>query len=97
MAGRKFNGMGTVMAVFNSGMSMGLILGPMGGGFFEGIFGLDFVFKGGSLVMLVGLVAFLILMRRARLDGSLEQILNAAETAGAGGVPDGIGIASARQ
>ncbi|MFH1689342.1 MAG: MFS transporter [Candidatus Eisenbacteria bacterium] len=97
MAGRRFNGMGTVMAVFNSGMSMGLILGPMGGGFFEGIFGLDFVFKGGSLVMLVGLGAFLVLMRRARLDGSLRQILDAAETAGAGGVPDDVGIASARK
>jgi MFS family permease len=97
MAGRKFNGMGTVMAVFNSGMSMGLILGPMGGGFFAGIFGLDFVFKGGSLVMLLGLCAFLVLMRRARLDGSLGQILGSDETAGAGGVPDDVGIASARQ
>lgn len=97
MAGRKFNGMGTVMAVFNSGMSIGLILGPMGGGFFEGIFGLDFIFKGGSLVVVVGLVAFLILMRRARLSGELDQILDAAETAGAGGVPAEVAIASARK
>ncbi len=66
------------------------------GGFFKGIFGLDFVFKGGSLVMLVGLAAFLILMRRARMDGSLEQILAASEEQGAGGVPDGVGIAAAK-
>ncbi len=87
MAGRKLNGMGTVMAVFNSGMSIGLILAPLGGGLLSGVFGLDFVFKGGSLVMLLGLAAFLVLMRRARLDGSLGQILDAAETVGAGGVP----------
>jgi len=95
MAGRKFNGMGTVMAVFNSGMSIGLILGPMGGGFFEGIFGLDFVFKGGSLMVIVGLVAFLILMRRARLDGSLSEIVEAGETSA--GVPDDLAISAARK
>jgi len=95
MAGRKFNGMGTVMAVFNSGMSIGLILGPLGGGFFEGIFGLDFVFKGGSLAIVVGLVAFVILMRRARLDGSLSELLEASETAS--GVPDDLAISAARK
>ena len=95
MAGRKFNGMGTVMAVFNSGMSIGLILGPLGGGFFEGIFGLDFVFKGGSLAIVVGLVAFVILMRRARLDGSLSEIAEAGETAS--GIPDDLAISAARK
>jgi MFS transporter, DHA1 family, multidrug resistance protein len=75
VAGRKFSGMGTVMAVFNSGMSIGLILGPLGGGFFQGIFSLDFVFKGGSLVIVAGLIAYLVLMRRASRDGSLQQIL----------------------
>ena len=94
MAGRKFNSMGTVMAVFNSGMSIGLILGPLGGGFFEGIFGLDFVFKGGSLMMLVGLAAFLILMRRAGRSGELAQILEATETTG--GVPDDLAVSGAR-
>ena len=63
--------MGTVMALFNSGMSIGLILGPLGGGIFEGIFGLDFVFKGGSLVVAGGLVAFLLLIRKARDEGVL--------------------------
>jgi MFS family permease len=95
MAGRRFNGMGTVMAVFNSGMSIGLILGPLGGGFFEGIFGLDFVFKGGSLMMVVGLVAYLVLMRRARASGELRQILEAGEREGGGGVPDDVAIAPA--
>jgi len=95
MAGRKFNGMGTVMAVFNSGMSIGLILGPMGGGFFQGIFGLDFVFKGGSLVMAGGLAAFLLLMRRARLNGTLSEIQNVTE-AGAG-VLDDVGLAPVRK
>lgn len=70
--GRRLNGMGTVMALFNSGMSIGLILGPLGGGATEGIFGLDFVFKGGSLVVVAGLIAFLFLMHKARGDGALE-------------------------
>jgi MFS family permease len=95
MAGRRFNGMGTVMAVFNSGMSIGLILGPLGGGFFEGIFGLDFVFKGGSLMMLVGLAAYLILMRRARVSGELGQILGAGESEGSGASPADVAIAPA--
>jgi MFS family permease len=77
--GRSFNGMGTVMALFNSGMSVGLILGPLGGGLAEGIFGLDFVFKGGSLVVVVGLLAYVLLMRRASAAGDLECL---AEPAG---------------
>ena len=97
MAGRRFGGMGTLMALFSSGMSIGLILGPLGGGFFEGIFGLDFVFKGGSLVVALGLVAFVVLMRRASANGSLEQILGAAESSGAGGVPADVGATTARE
>jgi len=84
LAGKKFNGMGTVMAVFNSGMSIGLILGPLGGGFFEGIFGLDFVFKGGSLMMVVGLCAYLVLMRRSYQTGSLKELLATARDEDAG-------------
>jgi MFS family permease len=95
MAGRRFNGMGTVMAVFNSGMSIGLILGPLGGGFFEGIFGLDFVFKGGSLMMVAGLAAYLVLMRRARVSGELGQILEAGERKGGGAVPADVAVAPA--
>ena len=72
--GRSFNGMGTVMALFNSGMSVGLILGPLGGGIAEGIFGLDFVFKGGSLVVVAGLAVYILLMRRAARSGALACI-----------------------
>ena len=64
-SGRRLSGMGTVMAMFNSGMSVGLILGPLSGGLVEGIFGLDFVFKGGSLVVAAGFVAFVLLIRKA--------------------------------
>jgi len=96
MAGRKFGGMGTLMALFGSGMSLGLILGPLGGGFFSGIFGLDFVFKGGSLVVALGLIVFVLLMRRASANGSLEQILSTAASGGAGGLPTDVGASSAR-
>jgi MFS family permease len=68
-SGRRLSGMGTVMAMFSSGMSIGLILGPLSGGLVEGIFGLDFVFKGGSLVVAAGFVAFVILTRRATQEG----------------------------
>jgi DHA1 family multidrug resistance protein-like MFS transporter len=68
-SGRRLGGMGTVMAMFNSGMSVGLILGPLSGGLVEGIFGLDFVFKGGSLVVAAGCVAFLVLIRKAVQEG----------------------------
>ena len=83
--GRRLNGMGTVMALFNSGMSIGLILGPLSGGLFEGIFGLDFVFKGGSLVVVAGFVAFVLLMRKAAREGKLEDV---AVSSGAGGRGD---------
>jgi DHA1 family multidrug resistance protein-like MFS transporter len=69
--GRRFHGMGTMMAIYNTGMSIGLVLGPLGGGLMEGMFGLDFVFKGSSLVVAAGFVAFVILMRRAMVTGSL--------------------------
>jgi len=68
-SGRRLSGMGTVMAMFNSGMSIGLILGPLGGGLLSGIFGLDFIFKGGSLVVAAGFIAFVLLIRRATQEG----------------------------
>lgn len=97
MAGRRFGGMGTLMALFSSGMSIGLILGPLGGGIFSGIFGLDFVFKGGSLVVALGLIVFVLLMRRASANGSLEQILSTAVSRGAEGLPADAGDASVRK
>jgi DHA1 family multidrug resistance protein-like MFS transporter len=83
--GRRMNGMGTVMALFNSGMSVGLILGPLGGGLFGGIFGLDFVFKGGSLVVAAGFVAFVVLMRKAAREGRLEDLAVSSCASGRGG------------
>jgi MFS family permease len=83
--GRRFNGMGTMMAVYNTGMSIGLILGPLGGGFLEGIFGLDFVFKGGSLVVVAGFVGYLFVMRRAKVSGSLRYIEETPEDEAAPG------------
>ncbi len=79
LCGRKMNGMGTVIGLFNSGMSVGLILGSLGGGLFEGIFGLDFVFKGGSLVVAAGFVVFVLLMRRAAVDGTLRSVFSATD------------------
>lgn len=70
--GRTFNGMGTVMAIFNSGMSIGLILGPLSGGLAEGIFGFDLMFKGASLVVLLGFVGFILFIRRAARSGELS-------------------------
>jgi MFS family permease len=96
LAGKKFHGMGTVMAVFNSGMSIGLILGPLGGGFFEGIFGLDFVFKGGSLIMIVGLGAYLVLMRRSYQSGTLQELLASSQRDDAGGASGEVSLAPTR-
>jgi MFS transporter, DHA1 family, multidrug resistance protein len=79
--GRRMNGMGTVMALFNTGMSIGLILGPLAGGLAEGIFGLDFVFKGGSLVVVLGFVVFVFLVRKARGDGLLETCIGTTQHA----------------
>jgi len=77
--GRRFNGMGTMMAIYNTGMSIGLILGPLGGGLVEGMFGLDNVFRGGSLVVAAGFVAFVVVMRRARVTGSLALLEEPAD------------------
>jgi len=64
--GRSHHAMGTSLALFTSGMSVGLVVAPLAGGAFSDIFGLDFVFHGGSLVVVAGFAAFLFLVRRAR-------------------------------
>jgi len=74
--GKHFHAMGTSMGLFNTGMSVGLIAGPLAGGFAEGIFGLDFVFQGGSLVVVAGFVVFLLAMRKAERAGSLAWLVN---------------------
>ncbi len=69
--GRRHHAMGTSLALFTSGMSVGLIVAPLAGGAFSDIFGLDFVFHGGSLVVVAGFVAFVLLVRRAARDSSV--------------------------
>lgn len=71
--GRRHYAMGTSLALFTSGMSVGLIVAPLAGGAASDIFGLDFVFHGGSLVIVAGLVAFLLLVRRAARDSAASQ------------------------
>jgi MFS family permease len=85
--GKKFRAMGTMMGLFNGGMSVGLILGPLSGGVLKNIFGLDFVFKGGSLVVAAGFIAFVLLSLRAARRGSAAQLdgtfdARSGETAG---------------
>ncbi|MBM3308292.1 MAG: MFS transporter [Candidatus Eisenbacteria bacterium] len=63
--GRHHNAMGTSMALFTSGMSVGLIVAPVAGGALSDMFGLDFVFFGGSLVVIAGFAAFAALVRSA--------------------------------
>jgi DHA1 family multidrug resistance protein-like MFS transporter len=72
--GRHTNGMGTAMAIFTSGENAGFIIGALSGGLIAGSFGLDFVFKGGSLVIVATFAAFLLLARKARNDGSFAAL-----------------------
>ncbi len=82
--GDHFNGMGTVMSLFNSGMSAGLIVAPLLGGYVVERYGLSVTFKGGALVVLAGLGAFVILMARARVSGELACLVEPV-----GDAPDG--------
>ncbi len=77
--GDRFNGMGTVMSVFNSGMSIGLIVAPLVGGLVAARLGLDIVFKGGAMVVLAGLGVFVILINRARTSGALACLADPEE------------------
>jgi MFS family permease len=79
--GRHTNGMGTAMAIFTSGENAGFIIGALSGGLMAGSFGLDFVFKGGSLVIAATFVAFLLFMRKAASDGSLAAMEYESERA----------------
>jgi len=78
--GDRFNGMGTVMSVFNSGMSIGLIVAPLVGGYVAARLGLDTVFKGGAMVVLAGLGLFVILIARARASGALSCLAEATDS-----------------
>ncbi len=77
--GDHYNGMGTVMSVFNAGMSIGLIVAPLVGGLVAARLGLDLVFKGGAMVVLAGLGVFVILISRARACGALACLADPEE------------------
>ena len=59
------HGMGTTFSVFNSGMTAGMIVGPMLAGVFKDLFGIWMVFPLGALIVLFGALWFLRLMRQA--------------------------------
>jgi MFS family permease len=61
--GRVF-GMGSIMGVFNTAMSLGLVAGSLVGGSIEGSFGVEWVFRYAAGLGLIGLVLFNVFMRR---------------------------------
>ncbi len=86
--GDRYNGMGTVMAIFNTGMSVGLIVAPIAGGLVADRFGLDFMFFTGSVVVIVGgFGGFLLLIRRARMIGAMDCVGPGPEAIHVEGMP----------
>lgn len=57
-------GMGSIMGVFNTAMSLGLVVGSLAGGAIEGSLGIDWVFRYAGALGFVGIVAFIVFMRR---------------------------------
>ncbi len=84
--GDRFNGMGTVMSLFNAGMSVGLIIAPLLGGLVAERIGLDAVFTGGGIVVLAGLGGFVILINRARASGALACLTEPSDEPDGGSV-----------
>ena len=61
-------GMGSVMGVFNTGMSLGLVIGSLAGGAIEDSFGIGWVFRFAGMLGFVGIVLFNVFMRRGPAD-----------------------------
>jgi MFS family permease len=61
----RFVGMGSIMGVFNTAMSLGLVLGSLAGGMIEDSFGIGWVFRYAGILAITGLILFNIFMRRA--------------------------------
>jgi len=57
-------GMGSVMGVFQTAMSFGLIIGSLAGGAIEDSFGVDWVFRYAAGLSLLGVPVFIMFMRR---------------------------------
>jgi len=58
-------GMGSVMGVFNTAMSAGLLIGALAGGAIDDSFGTAWVFRYAAIFAFVGVVVFNLFMRRA--------------------------------
>ncbi|UCG83127.1 MAG: MFS transporter [Dehalococcoidia bacterium] len=56
-------GMGSVMGVFNTAMSLGLVAGSLAGGAIEDSFGIEWVFRYAAMLGFVGIVLFNVFMR----------------------------------
>jgi MFS family permease len=71
-------GMGSVMALFNMAMSLGLVIGSMAGGVIESSIGIVAVFRYAAALGLVGIVIFdVFMLRNARFSKEPIAVLQA--------------------
>jgi MFS family permease len=61
-------GMGSIMGVFNTAMSLGLVLGSLAGGAIEDSFGIDWVFRYAGGLGFLGIVLFNVFMRKGAAE-----------------------------
>ena len=61
-------GMGSVMGIFNTAMSSGLVLGSLAGGAIEDSFGIDWVFRYAAIIGFCGVLVFNGFMRKASAE-----------------------------
>lgn len=64
-------GMGTIMGITQTAGGVGFLTGSLMGALVVGLFGLEAVFRYAGLAVILGAIAFALLMRRARADFSL--------------------------
>jgi len=63
--GNQYNGMGSVMGIFNSAMSLGMVLGPLVSGFIMDYLGMNQIFYLGAIIGIVAaLIATYFLLKR---------------------------------
>lgn len=62
VVGKRRNGMGSTMGIYNMAMSAGLIFGPLTGGVIEGSWGINLVFFLGGLISVLGIIGFYLMM-----------------------------------
>ncbi len=66
--GQRMGGMGAVMGLFNSAMSIGMIVGPLLSGIFMQFWGLNWVFYIAGGISLVASFVFLLLVRKTMFE-----------------------------